>query len=471
LGYITSVMSRLKRGLRFFWGAVRGVEKEVTTGSINRALLVLSIPMILEMVMESLFSVIDILFVSRIGVEAVATVGLTESVITLVYSVSIGMSMGVTAMVARRIGEKKPGAAAVASVQAIGIGVLVSVLIGMVGVIYADRILELMGGSEEVIREGAIYTRIVMGSNVVIMLLFLLNGVFRGAGDASLAMQSLWLANGINILLDPLLIFGIGPFPELGLKGAAIATATGRGIGVLFQFWLLIRGSSVVRLTLQHLRVRWDIIRRLVKVSANGALQFLISSASWIFLMRIIAMFGDEAVAGYVIAIRLIIFTILPSWGLSNAAATLVGQNLGAGQPDRAERSVWRAGLINTIFLVSVSLIYIIFAPQIIQLFDNTPAVVEAGVVTLRIICLGYVFFAYGMVLSQAFNGAGDTRTPMLINIFCFWLLEIPLGYFLAVTLDMGLAGVCWAIAIAETALAIIAAILFRRGTWKQVSI
>jgi putative MATE family efflux protein len=310
-----------------------------------------------------------------------------------------------------------------------------------------------------------------MGSNVVIMLLFLLNGIFRGAGDASLAMQSLWLANGINIILDPLLIFGIGPFPELGLKGAAIATATGRGVGVLFQFWLLIRGSSVVRLTLQHLRIRWDIIRRLVKVSANGALQFLISSASWIFLMRIIAMFGDEAVAGYVIAIRLIIFTILPSWGLSNAAATLVGQNLGAGQPDRAERSVWRAGLINTIFLVSVSLIYIIFAPWIIQLFDDTPAVVEAGVVTLRIICLGYVFFAYGMVLSQAFNGAGDTRTPMLINIFCFWLLEIPLGYFLAVTLDMGLAGVCWAIAIAETALAIIAAILFRRGTWKQVSI
>ena len=471
MGYITSVMSRLKRGLRFFWGAVRGAEKEVTTGSINRALLVLSIPMILEMVMESLFSVIDILFVSRIGVEAVATVGLTESVITLVYSVSIGMSMGVTAMVARRIGEKNPEAAAVASVQAIGIGVLVSVLIGMVGVIYADRILELMGGSEEVIREGAIYTRIVMGSNVVIMLLFLLNGIFRGAGDASLAMQSLWLANGINIILDPLLIFGIGPFPELGLKGAAIATATGRGVGVLFQFWLLIRGSSVVRLTLQHLRIRWDIIRRLVKVSANGALQFLISSASWIFLMRIIAMFGDEAVAGYVIAIRLIIFTILPSWGLSNAAATLVGQNLGAGQPDRAERSVWRAGLINTIFLVSVSLIYIIFAPWIIQLFDDTPAVVEAGVVTLRIICLGYVFFAYGMVLSQAFNGAGDTRTPMLINIFCFWLLEIPLGYFLAVTLDMGLAGVCWAIAIAETALAIIAAILFRRGTWKQVSI
>jgi putative MATE family efflux protein len=374
-------------------------------------------------------------------------------------------------MVARRIGEKNPAAAAVASVQAIGIGVLVSVLIGMVGVIYADRILELMGGSEEVIREGAIYTRIVMGSNVVIMLLFLLNGIFRGAGDASLAMQSLWLANGINIILDPLLIFGIGPFPELGLKGAAIATATGRGVGVLFQFWLLIRGSSVVRLTLQHLRIRWDIIRRLVKVSANGALQFLISSASWIFLMRIIAMFGDEAVAGYVIAIRLIIFTILPSWGLSNAAATLVGQNLGAGQPDRAERSVWRAGLINTIFLVSVSLIYIIFAPWIIQLFDDTPAVVEAGVVTLRIICLGYVFFAYGMVLSQAFNGAGDTRTPMLINIFCFWLLEIPLGYFLAVTLDMGLAGVCWAIAIAETALAIIAAILFRRGTWKQVSI
>jgi len=464
-------MSRIKRGLRFFWGAVRGVEKEVTTGSINRALLVLSIPMILEMVMESLFSIIDILFVSRIGVEAVATVGLTESVITIVYSISIGMSLGATAMVARRVGEKNPEEAAVASVQAIGIGVLVSVLIGMVGVVYADRILELMGGSEEVIREGAIYTRIAMGSNVVIMLLFLLNGIFRGAGDASLAMQSLWLANGINIILDPILIFGIGPFPELGLKGAAIATATGRGVGVLFQFWLLVRGSSVVRLTFEHLRVRWDIIRRLVKVSANGAFQFLISSASWIFLMRIIALFGDEAVAGYVIAIRLIIFTILPSWGLSNAAATLVGQNLGAGHPERAERSVWRAGLINTIFLMSVSVIYIIFAPQIIQIFDDTPAVVEAGVVTLRIICLGYIFFGYGMVLSQAFNGAGDTRTPMLINIVCFWLLEIPLGYFLAVTLEMGLAGVCWAIAIAETMLAIMAAILFKRGKWKKVMI
>ncbi|NRB62674.1 MAG: MATE family efflux transporter [Saprospiraceae bacterium] len=464
-------MSKLKKARKLFWEAIKGTDKNVTTGSINRALFILSIPMILEMVMESLFSVIDILFVSRIGVEAVASVGLTESVITLVYAISIGMSIGATAVVARRIGENKPEEASIASMQAIFIGIVISIIVGILGMIYASDILRLMGGSEVVVREGAIYTRIVMGSNIVIMLLFLLNGIFRGAGDAALAMRSLWLANGINIILDPILIFGLGPFPELGLKGAAIATAIGRGVGVVYQFGLLIRGRSIVVLARRHLTFQWEIIQRLIKVSANGAFQFMISSASWIALMRIIALFGDEAVAGYVIAIRLIIFTILPSWGLSNATATLVGQNLGAGFPDRAEKSVWRAGLINTIFMVSVSVVYITFAPHIIAFFDNTPQVIESGVITLRIICLGYLFYAYGMVLSQAFNGAGDTRTPMIINFVCFWLLEIPLGYFLAVPLGWELAGVCWAIAISETALAIISAILFKKGKWKEVLI
>lgn len=464
-------MKRIRAFIRLFWSAVRGKEESFTTGSINRALFMLSIPMILEMVMESLFSVIDILFVSRIGVEAVATVGLTESVVTLVYSISIGMSMGATAMVARRIGEGKREAAAVASVQAIFIGLLASAVIGVLGIVFAEHILRMMGGSDSLVENGAIYTRIVLGSNLAIMLLFLLNGIFRGAGDASLAMRALWLSNGINIVLDPVLIFGLGPFPELGLKGAAIATAIGRGTGVVFQLWLLLRGSSKVHLLRHHLKINLDIVRRLVKVSANGAFQFLISSASWIFLMRIIALFGDEAIAGYVIAIRLIIFTILPSWGLANAAATLVGQNLGAGHPDRAERSVWRAGLYNTIFMVSVSIVYMIWAPTIIAFFDTAPQVVEAGVMTLRIICLGYIFFAYGMVLSQAFNGAGDTRTPMLINIVCFWLLEIPLGYLLAVPLNLGLAGVCWAIAISETLLAVLSIVIFRKGKWKEIAI
>lgn len=464
-------MDRLKKWNQLFWIAIRGQEKNFTTGSINRALFLLSIPMILEMVMESLFSVIDILFVSRIGVEAVATVGLTESVATLVYAISIGMSMGATAMVARRIGEGNREAAAVTAVQALVIGVLVSAVIGLLGMVFARQILEAMGGSAEVVRSGTIYTRILLGSNVVIMLLFLLNGIFRGAGDAALAMRALWLANGLNIILDSLLIFGWGPFPELGLRGAAIATATGRGIGVVYQLWLLTRGSSTLRLVRRHLQLRWNVIEKLVKVSANGAIQFLISSASWIFLMRIIALFGDEAVAGYVIAIRLIIFTILPSWGLANATATLVGQNLGAGQPERAERSVWRASFLNVLFMLTVSVFYIIWAPSIIRFFDTTPEVVSAGIMTLRIICLGYLFFAFGMVVSQAFNGAGDTRTPMFINIICFWLIEIPLGYFLAVTFDWRLAGVCWAIAISETLLAIIAIWIFRRGRWKEIAI
>jgi putative MATE family efflux protein len=347
----------------------------------------------------------------------------------------------------------------------------VSLLISVLGILYAGDILRLMGGSPEVVSNGANYTRILLGSNIVITFLFLLNGIFRGAGDAFLAMRALWIANICNIILDPLLILGIGPLPELGLTGAAIATMCGRGIGVAYQLYILFSGKSVIHLQRRHFRLNPEIIRRLAKVSLSGAWQYMITSTSWIFLMRIIAEFGSQAVAGYTIAIRLIIFTILPSWGLSNAAATLVGQNLGAGQPERAERSVWKAGFYNTVFLVGVSVVFIAFARWLIGLFSTEPEVLEAGILSLRIICLGYIFFSYGMVVSQSFNGAGDTFTPMVVNIICFWFIQIPLGYLLAVPVGWGLAGVCWAIVISETVLAVIVITLFRRGRWKKVSI
>ncbi len=461
----------MKKLLRILSEAVRGGEKDFTSGSLNRAIVLLSIPMILEMIMESLFAVVDVFFVSQVGVDAVATVGLTESVITLIYALAIGLSMAATAMVARRVGEKRPEAAARAAAQSILLALSLSLAVGIPGVLFAGDILRLMGGTEALVASGAGYTRIMLGTNLVIMLLFLINGIFRGAGDAALAMRSLWVANGINIVLDPLLIFGLGPFPELGVQGAAVATAIGRGVGVAYQVRHLLRGSGVIRLSAEYFRPDPAILRRLLKVGATGAGQFLIASASWIFLMRIIALFGSEAVAGYTIAIRLIVFSILPSWGLANAAATLVGQNLGAGHPERAERSVWRSAFLNMLFLLAVGIVFYIFAEPILELFNEEPAVLEAAKTSLRIICLGYVFFAYGMVVSQAFNGAGDTRTPTFINLFCFWLLEIPLGYLLAVHMGWGLAGVCWAIAGSETVLAVLAVLLFRRGKWKTVEI
>ncbi|MCB0597206.1 MAG: MATE family efflux transporter [Lewinellaceae bacterium] len=451
--------------------ALNGEEKDFTSGSINRAIVLLSIPMVLEMIMESLFAVADVFFVSRVSVDAVATVGLTESVVTLVYAIAVGMSMAATAMVARRVGEKKPEEAAVAAAQSMLIALAVSIALAVPGFLYAEDILRLMGGSEELIANGVGYTRILLGSNAVIFFLFLLNAIFRGAGDAAIAMRSLWLANGINIILDPLFIFGIGPFPEMGVQGAAVATLIGRGTGVLYQLYMLFGRSGVIQLRWEHFRVHLAIIRKLADVASTGAGQFLIGSASWIFLMRIIAHSGSEAVAGYTIAIRLLLFTILPSWGLANAAATLVGQNLGAGQPERAERSVWQSAWYNMLFLVSVSVIYFVFAHPILGLFKPEPEVLEAGVLSLRIICAGYVFFAYGMVVSQAFNGAGDTRTPTLINLFCFWMLEIPVAYFLAVAMGWGLAGVCWAIAGSEAVLAAICVLVFRMGRWKTVEV
>ncbi len=461
----------MKKIFRLIALALSNEEIDYTKGSVNRALVLLAIPMILEMLMESLFAVVDIFFVAQVGVDAVSTIGLTESVITLIYSVGIGMSMAATAMVARRIGEKKPEDAAKAAGQAILMAVTIAVALGVPGFIYADDILRLMGGSEKLIAEGVGYTRIMLGTNIVIILLFLLNGVFRGAGDASLAMVSLWIANGINIVLDPLLILGIGPFPELGVEGAAVATLIGRSIGVSFQLFILFGGSGVIKLRFSHFKIDWGIISRLAKVSATGAGQFLIASASWIFLMRIIALFGSQAIAGYTIGIRLIIFTILPAMGISNAAATLVGQNLGAKQPERAVMSVNRAAIFNMAFLFSVSLIYVIFSYPIVHLFSTEPNVVEASVLTLRILCAGYVIFAYAMVAGSAFNGAGDTFTPTVVNFICFWCIEIPLGYLLAVYFDWQLPGVCWAIVISESLMALILFFLYRQGNWKTVEI
>lgn len=456
---------------RMLQEAIQGERKQFTKGSIRRALVLLSIPMVLEMAMESLFAVVDVFFVSQLGVEAVTTVGLTESVLALVYSLAWGMAMAATAMVSRRIGEQKPEEAALSAVQALWLALALGVLLGVGGYVFAEDVLRIMGAREEVLRTGLSFTRIAFASQIIILLLFLLNGIFRGAGDAAIAMYALWIANGVNIVLDPLLIFGIGPFPEMGVTGAAVATAIGRSTGIAFQLFILLNGRSIVSIAWRHLLVHWGIIRRLASVSATGAGQFIIASASWIFLMRIIALSGSEAVAGYTIATRIMVFTILPSWGLANAAATLVGQNLGAQQPERAEASVWKAAWYNMAFLLAVSVVFFAAAPWLIQLFNQDPLVVKAGIASLRIICTGYVFFAFGMVVTQAFNGAGDTRTPTLLNLLCFWAIEIPAGYLLGVTLGLGLEGVCWAIASSEALLALLSVHLFKKGRWKQVHI
>lgn len=461
----------MQKVIDLFKEALSRDAKDFTTGSIDKALIILAIPMILEMLMESLFAVVDVFFVAQVGVEAVSTIGLTESVITLVYSIAIGLSMAATAMVARRIGEKNKEAAARSAAQAIMMAVLLALLLGIPGYFYAEDILRLMGADADIISSGAGYTKIMFGSNIVIILLFLLNGVFRGAGDATLAMRTLWIANGINIVLDPILILGWGPIPAFGVEGAAYATLTGRSIGVLYQLWVLFGLSSIIKLRYDHFKLDWSIISRLTRVASTGTFQFLIASASWIILMRYIATFGKEVLAGYTIGIRLIIFTILPAMGISNAAATMVGQNLGAGKPDRAEDSAKRAAIYNMAFLFSVSIIYVVFSYPIVYIFDTSPVVVESSVLTLRILSAGYIIFAYAMVIGSTFNGAGDTFTPTVVNFVCFWMLEIPLGYFLAIQLDWKLPGVCWAIVISESLMALILFILFRQGKWKDTKI
>jgi putative MATE family efflux protein len=458
-----------------FWAsireALRGSHQDYTTGSLNRAILLLAIPMVLEMVLESLFAVVDVFFVGRLGADAVATVGLTESLLTLIFAVAIGLSMSTTAMVARRIGEKDTEGASVAGVQAIILGLSVSLLVGVPSLIFAPRLLQLMGASPEIVASGSGYARIALGGCGVVMMLFLNNAIFRGAGDAAIAMRLLWVSNIINLLLDPCLIFGLGPFPRLGVTGAALATFTGRSIGVLYQFYRLARGTERVPGLARHLRLNLAVLWRLVRVAIAGILQFAIAHTSWIGLVRIVSTFGAAAIAGYTIAIRILIFVILPSWGLSNAAATLVGQNLGAWKPDRAESSVWRTGFYNMLFLGSVGVILIIFAEPTVRLFTHDPEVVPLAASCLRILSYGNIGYAYGMVMLQSFNGAGDTITPTWVNLFGFWFLEIPLAYWLAIPMNLRSKGVFFSIVIAECSIAAAGILLFRRGRWKQQKI
>lgn len=461
-------MSKFFKTLR---QAITGGEQDYTSGSINRAIVLLSIPMVLEMIMEGVFALADAYWVSKISVDAMATVGLTESIMTMVYSIAVGLSAAATAVVARRTGENDPDGAGRAAVQSTLLAIGISVLIGVPGFIFAEDILRLMGATETLIADCSSYTRIMFGSNIVIMLLFLFNAIFRGAGNATYAMWVLVISNGINIVLDPLLIFGWGPFPEMGIKGAAVATTIGRGVGVAIQLYLLLKGVGIVKIALRHFVIVRKTIFRLIEVSAGGTGQYIISSASWVFLVRIVSEFGSEAVAGYTIAIRIIIFTFMPIWGLGNAAATLVGQNLGARKPDRAEKSAWRTAHFTMMFLVAISLTLVFAAPSIIPMFNPDQEVIRIGILTLRIFCVSYFIFAYGLILSQSFNGAGDTRTPTIVNFICFWLMEIPLGYFLALEAGWGVAGVCWSVAISEAIMSVVIIILFRRGKWKLVEL
>ena len=466
-----SSSNTLSKIFKYFWQAVKGKEQNFTSGSIRKAVFMLSIPMILEMLMESIFALVDIIFVSRVSTNAVATIGLTESVLTLVYAVAIGLSMAATAVVARRVGEQDIKGANQAAVQVIFLGVAVSIIVSFIGIFYAKDILRLMGGEPDLIAEGYGYTQVLLGGNITIMLLFLINAIFRGAGDASIAMWTLVVSNGLNIILDPIFIFGLGPVPEFGVKGAAIATTIGRGSAVLFQLGILFYGWGKIKIAVKDLVLRAAVMLNLIKVSLGGIGQFIIGTSSWVFLMRIMSEFGSEVLAGYTIAIRVMMFTFMPSWGMSNAAATLVGQNLGAGKPERAEKSVWVTGKYNAIFMVIVSVLYLIFAKHILALFSDENDVITYGALALQVIAAGYVFYAYGMVVIQAFNGSGDTRTPTWINFVAFWLFQIPFAYLVAIQFEVGALGVFLAVVLAEALLATIGIIWFKKGKWKKVQV
>jgi len=457
----------LKRLFRDIWEAISGTEQDFTAGSLGRAILLLSVPMVLEMIMESIFAIVDIFFVSRLGPDAVATVGITESLITIVYAIAVGLSMATTALVSRRIGEKKPEKAAEVAFQAIITGLAISFMVSWLGWFYAPELLAMMGISAEVAAEMSGYTAWMIGGNAVIMLLFIINAVFRSAGDAAISMRVLILANGLNIVLDPLFIFGIGPFPELGVTGAAVATNTGRGIAVLFQLYLLFGGRHRIKLRMDHIKVKIRTIREILRISAGGFMQNLIATSSWIGLFRILSVYGNEVLAGYTIAIRIIIFALLPSWGISNAAATLVGQNLGANKPERAEKAVWFTALVNVILLGSIGVFFALFPSFFLGLFTSEGDVIRHGAEALRVITFGFLAYGLGMVMIQSFNGAGDTSTPTWINFFSFWLIEIPLAYSLALVMGFGEYGVFYAILSAETIMTILAVFLFRRGKWK----
>ena len=468
---VTSLAPARRRTLQQAWllfrEGVRGSSRDFTEGPVGPAIIVLAIPMVMEMCMESLFAVVDVFFVSQLGADAVATVGLTESMLAIVYSVAVGLCIGAGALVSRRIGEKDPDGAAVAAVQVLAVGLVVSIVMGVAGALNARRLLAFMGADAGVLGYNANFTIIMLGGNVVIVMIFLINAIFRSAGDATMAMRVLWLANGINLVLDPLLIFGIGPFPELGVVGAAVATTTGRGTAVVVQLYLLFSGKGRIAVQRRHLRLVPQVMWSVCRLSGMGLLQILISTTSWIGLVRVIASFGSPALAGYTIGIRTILFALLPSWGLSNAAATMVGQGLGAKKPDRAEQAVWTAGLFNLIFLGSVGALFVTFAPFIVSIYTDDAEVARHAIACLRIVCCGFIFYAYGMVLTQSFNGAGDTWTPTWINVGCFWLWEIPLAWVLALQLGMGPPGVYLAIMIAFSTVAVVSAVIFRRGHWK----
>jgi|ERR1044071_4350726 putative MATE family efflux protein len=455
-----------------FWSSVRealkGARQDFTEVPIRRAILLLAVPMILEMSMESLFVVVDIFWVSRLGAEAVATVGLTEAMLTLIYTVAMGLGIGATATVARRIGEKEPERAARSAVQVILIGVSLAIPIGIAGALLAPKLLGLMGASDQLIERGKGYTSVMLGGNATILLLFLGNAIFRGAGDAAIAMRVLWLANGLNILLGPCFIFGLGPFPQLGVKGAAIATNLGRGTGVVYLLYRLWRGGAHIRVERRHVGIDLSTMAGVFRISATGMFQMLVGMTSWLALVRILSSFGSAALAGYTIAIRIVIFALLPSWGLSNAAATLVGQNLGAGKPGRAEQAVWLAGFYNMMFLGVIGAGFVLFASPLIGAFTKEIEVVPIGVSCLRTVSLGFLFYAYGMVMGQAFNGAGAVWTPTLINLFCFWLWQLPLAYVLAHVFSRGPGGLFAAITIAWSTYAVVSAVIFRRGGWKR---
>ncbi len=448
--------------------AILGTEADYTQIGLRKAIFLLAVPMILELVMESTFAVADIYFVGKLGASAVAAVGLTETYMFLLYSLAMGLSMGVTAIVARRIGEKNKKDAEASAIQAILLTVLLSLPFAIAGIFFAKDLLALMGADAWSLAHGYKYTQWMLGGNVVIMLLFVINAIFRGAGDASIAMVVLWVANIINIILDPILIFGWGPIPAMGIEGAAIATNIGRGTGVAIQLWVLAKGGKHIRAQITKMYFNAGIMLNIIKTSLGGVGQMIIAMTSWIFLMRILSDIGSEAVAGATIAIRIMMFTIMPAWGLSNAAATLVGQNLGAEQPDRAESSVWKIGVYNMIFLVIVSAVFFLFNESLMRIFTQDEAVIAVGATWLRI--LSYSFFVYGwwMVAVQAFNGAGDTKTPTKINVVFFWLIQIPLSYFLAITLDWGYSGVFWGVFFSETSVGLFTLWLFSKGKWKK---
>lgn len=448
--------------------AIRGTRHDYTQGSLNRAIFLLAVPMVLEMIMESLFAVADVFWVSHLGADAVATVGLTESLMILVYTLAVGLAIGVTATVARRVGEKAPGEAAHAAVQGLTLGAMVAFTLCGIGVLTAPGLLSLMGATPSVLKTGSTFARVMLGGSMTAFLLFIVNAVFRGAGDAAVAMRVLWLSNGINILLAPVLIFGLGPFPRMGVTGAAVATTIGRGVGLLFALSRLTRGAGHLRVGLEHLRLDGRAMAKLMRLSATGTFQVLVGSMSWIFLVRIMAGYGSVAMAGYTIAIRLVLFALLPAWGLGNAAATLVGQSLGAGKPDRAEAAVWLAARWNLAFLGGTALLFILFAPAIVQAFTQEPGVASVAVYGLRAVALGFPCFAFGMVFTQSFNGAGDTLTPTWINLGVFWLFEIPFAWALATLTGLGYRGVFLAVLSAYTLLAAVSATLFRRGNWRE---